>query len=987
MPNCCVCAGCTNSSLSGHRVHCFPDRTASEAGFTAWLRFVQERRPEFTARSVRKNTVVCGVHFTEEDYDPRELMKHRMGFREQNRVRLKPDAAPSIHAAAASGELAAAASDSGASQKHDLSPERMEDLASDSLSGTTPKNKMEEGEGFSLCGKEVVAEANLRDEYYWKLVADFIGPQSGEGLELEQTKCKNRLLIQVGLMREDNNFPWTAVVNWLKNIFPRHYAADFRRLVERGIATTLSLGAVARRTFMASDVNFNFVGPICDSIGVERPHLLEMRDFSERAQSMEVTNGLILELSNFVTREKLAPVIIVTWLRNFNREFCKNGNIQSAYKVLKPKIKKVKFCYHNYETRSHRRNAAMENLLQSPFELVWEKKPRFLQKKRMRRDSNRERVRIKEEYESFEIMPGEGSGMDRGVVKKVTVKEHVSLREESDEGLEGSSNGEGILDVRRPLTLLDITMLSVHKLSKVYGGKTAECKQLSLDLLKNHFALTCKEHPAMAEFDNKVNLLGKEISLVSPVNFIHYNANFLVDVHDAVEQHILNFEREITLSAGENLGRDKLPKFKGFVNLQESATSRYIHMASNILSPRNTDWQNSQNHWIAFCEEKNNPSKLAANQSNKFNNYFEAAAGLIHHHKEVALFFSDVLSLNNDDYSNVILESVAADANDSMIQCLVCVLAIIYCKILGPYWQLLKSGGEFSLFSQYMLRLYQRFLDWSKDPSTLLEPEEITNVFLQCPSQEKTFDGVFHYCGEWHTNRDLIKACLKRAIKIIAGVTEDHLKNFLPGGTFSQLPSPDLSVQLASCTFSVLMAKYPISHVYPYKKKRSDKSPKPSSQKSLPLESSQEEEGRSGSLDNSSDESCGGQAKKNTHSGQQDDGSSSKREISVRVQEETEENMDSNYITSTVRTNGGPCMSQQDVDRMMLRFDGKPRQEKREAIRCEILYQKMILNNTSTHLNGIFRNSTEMVMKLKLALPRIKPGFSLVLAPKKTNPK
>ncbi|XP_053303510.1 uncharacterized protein LOC128462224 [Pleuronectes platessa] len=859
----------------------------------------------------------------------------------------------------------------------------MEDLGSDSFSWTTQKNPVEECESYSLLGNELVAEANLRDEYYWKLVADFIGPQTGEGLELEQTKCKNRLLMQVGIMREENNFPWLAVVSWLKHIFPRHYAADFRRLIERGIATTLSLGTEARRTFMASDVNFDFVGPICDSIGVERPHLLEMRDFSERAQSIEVTNGLILELSNFVAREKLAPVILVTWLRNFNREFCKNGNIQAAYKVLKPRIKKVKFCYRNYETRSHRRNLAMENLLQSPFELVWKRKPKVFPKKRMKRESNGERVRIKEEYESFEIMPGEGSGMDRGIVKKVTVKERVSLLEESEMSPEGSSGGEGILDVRRPLSLLDITMLSVHRLSKVFGGKTAECKQVSYDLLKNHFAQTCKEHPAMAEFENKVNSLSKEISLVSPVDFIHYNANFLVDVHDAVEQHILNFEKEITLSAGENLGRDKLPKFKGFVNLKESATSRYIHMASDILSPRNRDWQSSQSHWIAFCEEKNNPSRLAANQSNKFNNYFEAAAGLVHHHKEVALFFSDVLSLNNDNFSNVILESVAADASDSIIQCLVCVLAIIYCKILGPYWQLLKSGGEFSLFSQYMLRLFQRFLDWSKDPSTLLEPEEITNVFLQCPSQEKTFDGVFDYCGEWHTNRDLIKACLKRAIKIIAGVTEEHLKNFLPGGTFSQLPSPDLSLQLASCKFSVLMAKYPITHVHPYKKKRSDKSPKPSSQKSLPLESSQEEEGRPGSLDNSSDESPGGKAMKNTLSGQQDDGSSSQRAMSVRVQEETEENMDSNYITSIVRTNGGPCLSQQDVDRMMLRFDGKTRLEKREAMRCEILYQKMILNNTSKHLNGIFRNSTQMVLKLKLALPRIKPGFSLVLAPKR----
>ncbi|KAF0024310.1 uncharacterized protein LOC118292383 [Scophthalmus maximus] len=848
---------------------------------------------------------------------------------------------------------------------------------------------MEEGQDFSLCGKAAVTEANLRDEYFWKLVADFIGPQSGEGLELEQAPCKNRLLIQVGLMREDNNFPWIAIVSWLKTIFPRHYSADFRRLIERGIAATSSLGSEARLTFLESDANFNFVGPICDSIGVERQHLLEMRDFSERAQSIEVTNGLILELSNFVTREKIAPVVIVSWLRNFNAEFCKNGNIQVAYRILKAKIKKLKQYYHNYETRSNRRNVAMENLLQSPFELVRKKTPRFLAKKRMRRDDY-EKVKIKEEYESYEIMQGEGSEMSRGIIKKVILKEHVSVRDESDEDSKESSSGEETLDSKgEALTLLDIAMLSVQKLSSVYGGKTATCKQVSLDLLKNHYNLTCKEHPAMAEFESKLESLGEDVSLASPVVFLNYNANFLVEVHDAVEQHITSFEKEITLSTGEKLGRDKLPKFKNFVNMTESATSRYIHMACGVLSPGTSDWQNYRKHWVAFCEEKKNPSRIAVNRSNRFNNYFEAAAGLIHHHKEIAPFFSDLLSLDNDECPNVILESVAADANDSVIQSLVCVMAIVYCKVLGPYWQLLKSGGEYSLFGKYMLCLYQKFLDWSKDPSTLLEPEEATNVFLQFPLQEKTFEGVFDFCGQWHTNRDMIRACLKRAIKVIAAVTEEHLKDFLPGGKFSQLPSPDLSSQMVSCTFSVLMAEYPYGNAYHHKKKRPGKPSKCSSHKNSSTDSSQEDD-ESESCDDDdddSDKSFDSQAKRYSHSGQKD-ASSTKREKSVTVhQEEIVENMDRDYIIAMVSRNRGPCKTQQDVDKMMLRFDGKTRAEKREAIRCEILYQKMILNNTDPNLDCLFRNSTEMVIKLKLALPRVKPGYSLVLEPKRTKQK
>ncbi|PWA24282.1 hypothetical protein CCH79_00020428, partial [Gambusia affinis] len=736
------------------------------------------------------------------------------------------------------------------------------------------------------------------DEYYWKLIADFIGPQTGEGLELNQGPCKNRLMIQVGLLREDNNFPWLAITEWLKKIFPAHQSADFRCLIERGIAATLSLGIEARFAFLDSDVNFNFVGPICDSIGVERQHLLELRDFSERARSIEVTNGLIVELSNFVAREKISPVVIVSWLRNFNPEYCKSGAIQKAYKLLRSRIKKLKVYCRNYETRSHRKNAAIEKVLQSPFELVPKKSPKLFVKKRLRREDY-ERVTVKEEDECSEISQGEGLEVRREEVGTVLQRGNADAGGE-DDGKTSSS------DCRESLTLLDIAMLSVQKLSSVYGGKTEACKSVSLDLLKNHYALTYKEHPAMEEFERKVNFVRRETSLVHPK-------------------------------------------------------------------------PNYRKHWVAFCEEKGNPSRLAVNQSNRLNNYFEAAAGLIHHHKETALFFADLLSIANDPCPNIILESVAADANDSMIQSFVCVVAIIYCKILGPYWQLLKSGGEYAFFSQFLLCLYQRFIDWSKDPSMLLAPEEDSNVFLQFPLQEKIFTGVFSFCGEWHTNRDLIRACLKRTIKVIAAVTEEHLKNFLPGGMFSQIPSTDVCLELVSCTFSVLMAEYPFGHAYPYKKKRPDKLSKNSSKSQL--DSSQEDEGMSG---NSSDEVS--RSRNGSQFSQKEEQSPQARKGSRRAPEEKqEENMDRDYIIATVTRNGGPCKTQQDIEKMLLRFDGKSRLEKREGLRCEILYQKMVLNNTNPHLDHHCLNSTQMALKLKFALPRVKPGYSLVLAPRKTK--
>ena len=114
MVNYCVCAGCTNSNLSGHRVHRFPNRKKSGALFRAWVRFVQVKRRDFTSASVTKNAVVCGAHFKSEDYHPSELMEFRMGCRCQERGRLNAGAVPSVHTAALSGPPSAAASGSAA---------------------------------------------------------------------------------------------------------------------------------------------------------------------------------------------------------------------------------------------------------------------------------------------------------------------------------------------------------------------------------------------------------------------------------------------------------------------------------------------------------------------------------------------------------------------------------------------------------------------------------------------------------------------------------------------------------------------------------------------------------------------------------------------------------------------------------------------------------------------------------------------------------
>ena len=307
------------------------------------------------------------------------------------------------------------------------------------------------------------------DETFWKLVADFYGSQAGLELDLDTQRCKNRLLVQVGLMREDNHLTWDAVVEWLKKIFPEHQSAFFQGLIETGIATTLSLGTDARRTFLESEVNFNFVGPLCDIIGVERTALLEKADFSEQAQSIEVTNGLILELCNFAAREKLELRNLTFWLRNFHPLFCKDGDIQKAYKVLRPKIRQLRLNYRNYKTRSYRRNTAMETLIQSPFELVREGR-KLNTKKRVKKDISlvMEKPKIKKEHVNCETFSKtqdeEGSifGLNSDVGNLQVKVEEMPL----------SIDRNSTDDEQKTITLLDIAMLNIQKLASVYRGET-----------------------------------------------------------------------------------------------------------------------------------------------------------------------------------------------------------------------------------------------------------------------------------------------------------------------------------------------------------------------------------------------------------------------------------------------------------------------------------------------------------------------------------
>ncbi|XP_042597796.1 THAP domain-containing protein 10-like [Cyprinus carpio] len=95
MVNYCVCAGCKNSTQTGHRVHGFPMK--DKATLRQWVQFVRVRWANFSMTSITTNSKICSTHFREEDYDPGDIRMVSLGLKRLSYVQLIPTTVPSVH--------------------------------------------------------------------------------------------------------------------------------------------------------------------------------------------------------------------------------------------------------------------------------------------------------------------------------------------------------------------------------------------------------------------------------------------------------------------------------------------------------------------------------------------------------------------------------------------------------------------------------------------------------------------------------------------------------------------------------------------------------------------------------------------------------------------------------------------------------------------------------------------------------------------------
>ncbi|KAL3889614.1 hypothetical protein ACJMK2_001950 [Sinanodonta woodiana] len=95
-----------------------------------------------------------------------------------------------------------------------------------------------------------------------------------------------------------------------------------------------------------------------------------------------------------------------------------------------------------------------------------------------------------------------------------------------------------------------------------------------------------------------------------------------------------------------------------------NATSSFVRTACDILGPRG-DENGVRAEWIAFCSQRIIKSMVTSYHNNRFNNYFEGAAALIHHKSDIVSFLKN----GNLGHSNLKLESVDVDAHDPCTGC------------------------------------------------------------------------------------------------------------------------------------------------------------------------------------------------------------------------------------------------------------------------------------------------------------------------------
>ena len=284
------------------------------------------------------------------------------------------------------------------------------------------------------------------------------------------------------------------------------------------------------------------------------------------------------------------------------------------------------------------------------------------------------------------------------------------------------------------------------------------------------------------------------------LHFLFCNAHFLLGLSNTCESVLKMCEKELVKDMGHGLGRDASAKFSRFNSSGESSGARYIRTGCDVLGPRGDQKNGCKAQWDAFCSETlNEPSFITSFRMNRFNNFFQGAAGLYFHRDHISTFLHEYKGP-----LNMKLESVLLDCNCPQINAIERALGIIYYVVTGPFWNLLQSNVHYLDQYKYIQAMLKKFQDWCQDGSELLK--EGVCLFPEfAVKQDVVFGSLYK---EQESNSDLTKSVLEKIMGGFVEVTKRQLNDFLEGGIYGSEPDDELRDKLKHCKVTNLVSEY-----------------------------------------------------------------------------------------------------------------------------------------------------------------------------------
>ena len=342
-------------------------------------------------------------------------------------------------------------------------------------------------------------------------------------------------------------------------------------------------------------------------------------------------------------------------------------------------------------------------------------------------------------------------------------------------------------------TLLDVAIAVLRELADVYeGGDSID--QNFKELLRKLSGMMSDRASVNKSFNKAIEKKRQEIleddSL--QLQFLYCSAHFLLGLSSESEKVLKKLQK------GEKLGRDKMSQFNSWGGSGESAVSRYIRTASDVLGPRGDEKSGCRDAWVAFCSMKEKVSHVQSYRSNRFNNFFQGAASLHFHRADIEDLFS-----NYNKSPNLKLQSVLADCKCDTINIMLTAVGIIYFTVTGPFWELINSQVKYLDLFRFFAPMREKFQEYSTDASRLIS--DLSSVIPDFSIDAGDVGVALQNVPDHH--QGLLLETLQMLFTGFVSVTDRQLDDFLPGGKYFDVQDADLRNKMNHCRLTNLIGE------------------------------------------------------------------------------------------------------------------------------------------------------------------------------------